>query len=443
MNISEMENFKSLILKDEEISQDIFFDLSCLYQLILKLWQGPVYTEFKNDIAAMPLIIAQFSEIPDNLIIHSSFVELFVSFLKIEDKQIQKDSLIVLDQIIYLSDAALMILMNHSLNPDTNFIGNLFSLLSRFKENELYIIILGILLAIVKKEKSLQIRQPIPIVPSLIGLFAENGMKNREVIENYLLILKIFSKENQSETLIPFLDDILRTSFKFITNPKLCSISFSILCNLTTKGFFQQILDCSILEYCTKLLKDLRFHESIRKIAKFFTCLIEIDANFIEIIPLQEFHQVLMHQKVNFKQKLNILILFEKIALMGGLCYILQGIGSSILFCLLDESEFCLREKIYHLLWAGLFSLNTPDEQISVMNSNIFVSMTHFTDFQDDDIPKIFPFLKHILDSSYESKLSDQVRETIKEFALDWIQSDNEIMADAATEFLDTYNDTI
>ena len=433
-----------------------------LYQLVNDVQNNTSdlsYEDLYNLLIKIEEIVYHISEISDYFIKDLNIVSMFSQILQTTDnREIFEISLIILQGLIYLSPDALDIFIQLDL---TDLLLTTLNENSANFGNDDYIIstILGILQIMIESQNSHSELKILPQLFNFVGICQNRINENTEVAANLKICLGIFGsfiRFNDKELITQFISQFLEIKI-FLPFSEYQEETIPIVCDLAGKGFINEVIESGLYQICFDLLNDESFKKSyefiVKLICQFFDFQtnsesFELTQDYLDrIVPFNRIYQLLKFYKDEEIQEA-CLVLYEKVASIGGLKILLdqevEEQNKELLIKYLDNGYYLIRSKVYRLLWDGLLKLNNSVDQVSIMNSPIFISMTSYVDFLDDSefIYGIFSFFEYIFSiiaSSTDIKLDQETTNCINSFASECINCDNEELMQLVNEFLDKF----
>ena len=437
---------KFLEKSNENINERAEMIIKYISKMIQNINEEPetALMSFKN-IASMLAYAKSCKEI-DIFLCNNNILNFLYSFIEINDNEIKCIIWVILEEIIYLSENALNLLIQQ------NFLSKLNDILNVLTEGntdyDLFFInvLLGIVLKVIELNlinQSNEINDIPSIFDKILQLsfnLSDQQIQNIEVINLILEILEYFTIKNEPIIIKCFLMNIMKHILFYAENPIFSKHCFLILSNLVEKGFYN---DINALNYSTKnifiwsveCLNDTKYSESYPSIINLFINILDVDQSFLSYIPIDRIHSLLLEAD----DKTVFLLLYDKISSIGELKLLLSKNGSNLLFVLLDDSNFNDRSLIYHLLWNGLLCTSNLSDQFAIIQSDIFVAMSYFTDFEDDCLKQSFSLFSFLI-SSFGDSFHHQEKECIMKFTEQCTQNEDEELSTLATNFMEAYS---
>lgn len=455
-------SFQKLTAEDfsgDKEESEIYGDLYCHIIEIKNNLSTISNEDLYNRLIGISEIVNRISDISDYFIKDLNIISLFSQILQSSNNhEIFEITLIILQGLIYLSQDALDIFIQ--LDFTDFLIENLFENSKSFDDKD-YIVstTLGILQKLIESEESNLGLKILPQIFNFVEICQNRINDNSEVKENLKICFGIygsFIRINEKDVLTQFLNKFIEIQ-NFLKSPFYQEFSIPIVCDLAEKGFINEILESDLYRICLDLLNDESFKKSYEYIVKLIVQILSIfenanseemqsesfelnHDNLIRFVPFNRIYELFKLYKNEETQKA-CLLLYEKIASLGGLKILLDqevdGKNKELLSRYLDNSYYSIKLQVFHLLWNGLLNLNNSVDQIELMNSPIFASMTSNVYFLDNTefICSILSFFDHILSlnsGSVEKMLNEDTFNCMISFAQECISYDNEELVQCA-----------
>ena len=206
-----------------------------------------------------------------------------------------------------------------------------------------------------------------------------------------------------------------------------------VLSDLCACGFAEQLAQAFDIREVACCLGDERFRESYGDISRFLAQLLKFNPDGSQFIPCTWIFDELERANAGDRETGDLFALLTTIAENGLIMSLLEERAVSLLFIMITEREYAVRELALSFLWKGFASMKTIDEQVAMMESPLFPVMI-------SELPskKVLMRLLPIFSAIHNAAApSEEALQNLKEF-LDHVigeSSDPDVVSEAESVF--------